>query len=388
VLDIRTLSLTTMLHCGLFAVGLAFYSFTTKRYRGLLRFAAANLCLCVGFLLLGLRGMVSDPISVVAANTLIGAGFLAFHAGSFSFRKVRPAFIPVSAAALLAVVILFIVYTFPYPNINARIIVINAYIGAESALCTYAFVRTALRRRSTQDLAGALAFLIFAVYSVFRIVWTIGEDSLTNFMDAGVVHGLSFIMVQLLSVQSSFVSAWIATSELSKDLETQARLDPLTGALNRRAFRDETDREFVRARRTHSPLSMIIADLDQLKELNDRLGHRAGDLALTAFCRGAQSMLRVHDRMSRLGGDEFAILLPGTTEHDAATVAERIRIHFDGTQIDEANFSISFTVSLGVVAYTAGTNNVEELLRHADAALYRAKARGRNRIEVGVDSSS
>ena len=382
MLDIRTLSLTTVLHCGLFAIGLGLYAFTADRHRVILRFAAANLSLSIGFLLLGLRDIAGDFVTVVLANTLLAVGFLGYQYGSFGFRKLKPGLMSIGIGGLAVHTVVFVVFTYFRPDVNVRIIAINAFIVMESGLCAYAFLRTARPKQLVQDLVAAFAFVELALYCVFRTVWTLSGPTLSSFMDAGAVHAVTFIMVQLLVIQASLAIIWIATSELSRDFELQARLDPLTKVLNRRAFAEESGRELARSRRSGAPFSVILIDLDQLKEVNDTYGHEAGDLALVSLAGEMGSILRTEDTLARLGGDEFAILLPHAPRTEAAAVARRIRSQIESRQFGFGNRLICITVSLGVAAWRDDGNGVDELLRQADAALYRAKAGGRNRVEI------
>ena len=378
-LDIRTLSLTTVIHCTLFGLGLGLFALTSKRHRVVRWFAVGNLMFATGFLLLCLRGVIDQFLSVIVANTLIAGGFLAFHRGSFGFRKLRPDLMFVGVAGLAGTVALFVIFTYGSPNISARIIVINAYLLVETLMCTYAFARTLRRAQLAQDLVVTFAFVEFAVFAVLRMVWTAGEESPASFMDAGTVHGVSFIMVQLFTIQTSLALIWIATSELSRDLERQARIDPLTKTLNRRAFAEETNRELSRSRRTGAPLSILLVDLDRLKEVNDTYGHEAGDLALVSLAEEARSTLR-EDMIARFGGDEFAVLLPGTKQEDAVKAAERIRSSIESRQFGFGDRLVAITVSIGVATRGEGNDDIDEIIRRADVGLYSAKAMGRNRV--------
>ena len=187
-------------------------------------------------------------------------------------------------------------------------------------------------------------------------------------------------MVQVFTIQTSLALIWIATSELSRDLERQARIDPLTKTLNRRAFAEETNRELSRSRRTGAPLSILLVDLDRLKEVNDTYGHEAGDLALVSLAEEARSTLREEDMIARFGGDEFAVLLPGTKQEDAVKAAERIRSSIERRQFGFGDRLVAITVSIGVATRGEGNDDIDEIIRRADVGLYSAKAMGRNRV--------
>ena len=159
--------------------------------------------------------------------------------------------------------------------------------------------------------------------------------------------------------------------------------DFLTGAMNRRAFLGNAERELARACRVQQPLSLLMADIDHFKQINDTYGHATGDLVIKHFAAVAEANLRTGDSLGRLGGEEFAILMPGTSLSGAQAAAERIRERFGSitAAVTPHAQRVLATVSVGVICATGGT--VADLLAEADALLYRAKQSGRNRVEAG-----
>jgi diguanylate cyclase (GGDEF)-like protein len=158
-------------------------------------------------------------------------------------------------------------------------------------------------------------------------------------------------------------------------LQELARTDTLTGLLNRRAFEDRFEQEFARATRHGLPLSLLLVDVDNLKDLNDRAGHRAGDLALQETASALRNGSRIDDICARWGGDEFVVLAPGTSRSEALRLAERMRPAAGSYRPD------GLTVSIGVATLDPGhpDGSAYALLSGADAALYAAKALGRDR---------
>lgn len=162
-------------------------------------------------------------------------------------------------------------------------------------------------------------------------------------------------------------------------LAFQASHDALTGLPNRRAVLEALEREVARAARDGSALSLAVCDLDHFKSVNDTFGHPAGDEVLVAFAREARTCLRAYDLLGRYGGEEFLLVAPGARPTVEDSVFERVcRAVAAGTVATNAG-PISVTVSIGV-AGLKGQGSVEALLAAADAALYRAKAEGRNRV--------
>jgi diguanylate cyclase (GGDEF)-like protein len=173
----------------------------------------------------------------------------------------------------------------------------------------------------------------------------------------------------------------VQLQEANGRLSDEARYDALTGALSRRYFLDLLRTELRAAQLTHQPLSMMIADLDHFKQINDRYGHATGDRALEYFIRVCERVLDVDDAVGRLGGEEFGMLLPGAAAAQAEQIAERIRLDFRRGRPQSIPDDIGLSVSIGI-AVAQREDSPERLLSRADQALYLAKARGRNRCMV------
>ncbi|HZW75335.1 MAG TPA: GGDEF domain-containing protein, partial [Caldimonas sp.] len=165
-------------------------------------------------------------------------------------------------------------------------------------------------------------------------------------------------------------------------LQEEARVDPKTGLFNARHFAIALDEELTRAARFDRPLSLVMADLDLLRDINNTYGHLAGDAVLQGIAEVFRSHLRHYDVPARFGGEEFAILLPETPPEQAFEIAERIRRTVSATLFDVETSSepIRATVSIGVAAFPRDGADANELVHQADLAVYRAKLQGRNRV--------
>ncbi|HEV3407897.1 MAG TPA: GGDEF domain-containing protein, partial [Gaiellaceae bacterium] len=164
-------------------------------------------------------------------------------------------------------------------------------------------------------------------------------------------------------------------------LQEEARVDPKTGLFNARHFATALREELARAVRFERPMSIVMADLDLLRDINNTYGHLAGDAVLRGIAAIFRMELRDYDVPARFGGEEFALLLPETSPDQALEIAERIRQKVAETQFDVETSSepIRATLSLGVAAYPADGADANELIHQADLAVYRAKLQGRNR---------
>ena len=167
-------------------------------------------------------------------------------------------------------------------------------------------------------------------------------------------------------------------------LLNEARADAKTGLLNAATWEREAGAEIGRAVRTSSPLAVALLDLDRFKQINDTYGHLVGDEVLRAIAATMSGVLREYDLAGRFGGEEFVMLLPQTRAPDAFRIAERVRAHVARLPIvTPAGERVHVTASIGVAALDAGSSReLTDLLAAADAALYRAKASGRDQVQM------
>jgi diguanylate cyclase (GGDEF)-like protein len=174
----------------------------------------------------------------------------------------------------------------------------------------------------------------------------------------------------------------IENARLYAELQVAATSDPLTGLHNRRHFFVLAAQELSRARRHDRPLSAIMLDIDQFKRVNDTYGHAVGDSVLEEAAAVMGAEIRNNDVIARYGGEEFVILLPETDLSIAQEVAERVRKKIAQTDFLSGNGPVHITASLGVATLQPDWYSIDPLLQFADSALYMAKAKGRNRVEM------
>ena len=165
-------------------------------------------------------------------------------------------------------------------------------------------------------------------------------------------------------------------------LYRSATRDSLTGVFSRGHFIEMANMEIDRARRFAEPLSIAMFDIDHFKAINDTYGHAAGDKVIIALTQSIAGYIRKIDFIGRIGGEEFAVLLPRANKDPALEVARRLRLIVSEQVVDIGEAEVSFTVSIGVAALRPTTRDLADLMRNADAALYKAKREGRNRAEA------
>jgi diguanylate cyclase (GGDEF)-like protein len=329
--------------------------------------------------LASLRGIVHDGISIVVANGLLLFGQLLLVVGLQRYNGRTPVWRP-TLDVIGAILLLIAWLTFGTHSYQGRIFIMAlAHIGffAYGALLAWRAQPNGFGSRFL-----AAAFLLGVAVAAWRLATlTLAAGQPDEAFDRNLIQQvyLGVFSLGVLGLSIGFIL--LANERLRVELEFMATRDPMTGALNRRAFFARAAIEWARRERSRRPLAVITSDIDFFKKVNDSYGHHVGDLVIKDFARRAAQMLRVPDILARFGGEEFVILLPDSGLAEARQVAERIRREIE-THRDRA--LPKFTVSLGVAVAQGEAGqaaDIEALIAEADAALYRAKQGGRNRVE-------
>jgi diguanylate cyclase (GGDEF)-like protein len=203
----------------------------------------------------------------------------------------------------------------------------------------------------------------------------------------GVLVTFGVFGIPLLTLAALPVVTLLQRSLSHVQLVSDARTDSKTGLLNAATWERESAAEVLRAVRTQSPLAIAMVDIDKFKVINDTYGHLVGDLVLKEIANTLNALLRDYDLAGRFGGEEFSLLLPQTRAVDAFRIAERVRANIAGLSIIAPGATggerVQVTVSIGVAALDSGSRReLSELVAAADAALYRAKAGGRDQVQM------
>ena len=265
----------------------------------------------------------------------------------------------------------------------SRVVVSGFMLSLQAALVLWV-----LRQRSLgaaqQRSRGALLLVCGLGLIVLTMLLRAGAAlffslNIASILQSNLVQTLTFMVSFLATLVSSFGFVFMAKERADQANLRLASQDPLTGAANRRALMQALETELARASRQHTPLALMMVDIDHFKRVNDHYGHLAGDHVL-------RQRLRASDVLGRYGGEEFMVLLPGTDLHGAAQLAEHLRQAVQAAPCEWQGQRIPFTVSIGVAA-SADTpadpsRTSEALLQAADQALYRAKDDGRNRVAL------
>jgi len=250
-------------------------------------------------------------------------------------------------------------------------------------------IRAEGRRVLTYALIGLLVFVGVSIAVLILVLDRTVLSRLANLTHRVTKVGEDEATASLIPVEGRDEIAQLTTSingmlesidRSRKDLVVMATHDSLTHAFNRRRFEDELMRELAEQRRLGTGGALLWFDLDAFKDINDTYGHGVGDEVLVAFTDTLRSEMRMYSSLARLGGDEFAMIIPGADESEALATAQRLIDLFAEREYKLSGHVLRIRTSIGLATYPRDGNTVEELLAHADMALYHSKKTGRGRV--------
>ena len=333
--------------------------------------------LCAGLVLAALRGEPRHWLPYNGTNAVTVIAFALMRRGTEMFMGL-PSRDREQLAMLLPAMALF-AWLGPEPGDAPPRIAVAYALQALILARTLWVARPALAqefgRTTMLGIVGPASVLVAVlVLLALRQVaaWPAATEMQTN---QGANVGLMFTYMGG-SALFSFGFLTMVTRRLLVRLREASMRDALTGLFNRRAMNEALQRAWLRHRRTRAPLAALVIDLDHFKRVNDSAGHAAGDAVLVRVAGLLQAQLRAEDVLGRAGGEEFWLVLPDTSHAHALVLAERLR-----QQVADA--ALGTTCSVGLALADTQDAEVGQLIARADAALYRAKERGRNRVEAG-----
>jgi diguanylate cyclase (GGDEF)-like protein len=247
--------------------------------------------------------------------------------------------------------------------------VLDYFTGAEISLSFLYLIPIAFATWYVNDRVGYL-ITILSVGAFILSDWTAGESYsrvIISYWNGSLRLVIFMLVIWLLQ---EFKRALTHERMLSQT-------DHLTGLANQREFYQQVHAELRRAARSKRPISLAYIDLDSFKQVNDSLGHRAGNALLRSAAQAFQSTVRQTDLVARLGGDEFAVLLPNTGQAGAKSIMQRLQAAFL-SEVTQSELPV--TLSAGVISFAASPASVDEMIHQADRLMYQAKAQGKNDI--------
>jgi diguanylate cyclase (GGDEF)-like protein len=347
-----------------------------KQYRGVGAALLANLCVASGLMLRLFADSLPDLLSIILSNVLLLAGQGLFYIALSQFTG-----LPYSKLLVIGgitVVLAFLAYfTYWDADITNRVIAFSLGSFAMVCLLIYQLWRiqkTALKFSASLMLVSFLVHGLFLIFRTISVIRNPPQDAFTLTPALSAAYLLSFAISFFWT--TGFVL--MVSHRLRNDLVEIATVDVLTRVPNRRATQVFLEKEISRAQRQNGEFSILLIDIDDFKQVNDRWGHSVGDDVLAKTASLFQSMIRKQDLVGRWGGEEFLVIMPGPC--GAEVLAERIRSAIAAAEYSHSSGSFHITVSIGITCANQ-TSIQDEILKQADKALYQAKLT-KNRVRI------
>lgn len=370
---------TVILLGGVMGAFMAAIMYSLKRsyppaIKGLGEWALALLLVSAGGVLAFGVGHLPDLVSISIPRLMFPVGLFLAYVGTQRFFDLTPRIAP-WMALIAGVVLVQLWFTFVEPSFRMRLVLSASLAGC--LLLAYAHL---LHRQGVSTFARALtlgvvltllAILLMRVVAAF--ILPVGD----GILDTSTHHLIYVTSFSFGTVLLSVSLVLLATERLHSEVAYLASHDSLTNALTRRHMNEVCVIELERSLRHGHSMALLIMDLDHFKSVNDTYGHQRGDKVLVDFVAKVHALLRRPDQLGRFGGEEFVALLPETSLDEAVGVAERIRAACAASDQNPCR-----TVSIGVTTNHTAGDSVGSLIARADAAMYQAKAKGRNRVET------
>jgi diguanylate cyclase (GGDEF)-like protein len=381
-LDVNTLFLVTIYVEAILGLLLLFAWVQNSTIYAVAWWGAAHLLRAGSITLFGMYGQIPDIFTIDVANAILLTSFAVTWTGARVFDGRSPEPIGLLAGAV------FWLYMSRLPAVadspEIRTLVSAGIIAAYTWLAAAEFWRG-----RAEPLVSRLPaiFMLFAHGALFLL-----RTPLSAMLPwSPVSHVLGSVWLTVLSSEAllftisiAFILLAMAKERTALRHKTDSLVDSLTGISNRRGFLQDSERVTKRQAENPQLAAVLLIDLDNFKSVNDRFGHAVGDKVLQIFADTAANTVRPSDFVGRLGGEEFAAVLYNVGRERALVIAERIRSAFaEATTVIDGK-AIAATLSIGMVLSDARHFDVPELLAQADQALYRAKERGRNRVELAT----
>src|SRR3954453_13972293 len=342
--------------------------------------ASAHLMRAISIMLYGLYGSVPDLFSIDLPNVLLFSSFGVTWNGArvFNGREALPGSLIAGAGIWLL--------ASQWPGFEAGSEVRGQLSALIIATYTWLTAHEFWRARNEPLVSRWPAIVLFFTHGTMFLLRT-PLNSVLHGKDSDTVLSSAWLSVLsleafLMTIATAFILLAMSKERTELRHKTAAMIDPLTGLLNRRAFLQDAEVLLQQQIMRDRPIAVLLIDLDDFKSINDRFGHAAGDKVLQIFAKTMRGSLRQTDLIGRLGGEEFTIVLADASIDNAYLVADRLRKAFAAAAGVVEGAAVHATASVGVAVIVDPSQDLTKLITLADQALYLAKARGRNRVEV------
>jgi diguanylate cyclase (GGDEF)-like protein len=368
--DSRTTALLVAIAFFIQAFAIGAQAFLIREYKGVGTALLGNVSLVVGFALLLFRNILPDFLTIIIANTLTIASPVLYYISISRFlgQKHSNAFV-ISILTIMALLLVF----FRYITDNVGMRIITASLSGTLFVVAIAYKFWKARHFPYRFSMGLtiIPFITYGILFVIRSVATILSPPKTVFANTP-VESATYLLLFIISFFWTIGFILMVSQRLQIDLTELATIDSLTRLSNRYATQIFFEKEISRAQRNKSKFSILLMDLDNFKQINDKYGHAIGDFVLIKTAQVFLSAIREQDVVGRWGGEEFLIILPDTTIENAKIFAERLRTEISATEFKDSSISVKITLSLGIASSNI-SESMDVILKKADDALYMAK---------------
>jgi len=358
---------------------------------GIREWCLANVLACIALVLYAFGRELTPLIAYEMANGVYAAASAAMLAG---FRRYhgKSTMRAVLGAAVVLVMAAIALFHYRFDSYAMRTVVVAVFQGTISLAIAMTIVRGRSDWRSHYPslFTIGMAAVITLGHGIRSVIYLSHPGEVTSLLQPSPLNLLFVSAGTFVLPVLTFGAVMLVHDTMLARAVLAANRDFLTGAWTRRAFFDHAEREMLRARRMGRHMSLLLLDVDHFKKINDTYGHAVGDLVLIDLVKRAANVVRAVDYFARVGGEEFAVLLPETSREAAAVVAVRMRAIVAQSATDKGRSKSAvpaYTISIGVSS-VRGFESLQDLMRRADAALYAAKAMGRNRAVSEVEAEA
>lgn len=378
-----TLAAAVATAVALQAIALVFVWFAQFRDRAVAELAVGAIVTAIGALLALSRPTLHPIVTHVVATALVVGGqtLVAFALGRFVGRGISPVLVwglPVLVGALIAY------FLFVTPRQDIRIAVYSFGVVIASTISARVLLDVPRGPLRLTHRPTGILFLLQAVLGLARGIWVLADGASDSLFDSSPFQIAWFYQAVVL-VNAIFIGLVLVITQRPRlELDRQARYDLLTDTLNRDAFERHAAAEWSDAVEHGRQIAVLILEPDRFKALNDAYGADVGDAWLKAFAATVRATIRPEDTLCRYRDREFTVLLPQMGTVAAELTAERIRKAVENVILKHGGADVASTVSVGLAARSGELPDLKSVIAAADRALYRAKARGRNRVETAV----
>ncbi|WP_041054707.1 GGDEF domain-containing protein [Vibrio owensii] len=379
VLDMKTLCLLVSFYSFTFGVGLLFFYFEQRKFKGIKFVAVSMIVIAIGIGLLAIRGSIPSWLSIILANMLICSGMSILLYGLCLYRESSSFLYRLSFSSLLILFVALIYFYYIEYSINNRAISVSVHVAFTQLLACVAIFEGKAKDNTLPKIGMILVFFFSSITMLVRVVLVFHDRELDHYLLGGWVHQTPYFAYMFLAMATSFNLIWLVNGRLTGSIKEMAIKDNLTSLYNRRGMDKVLSEMSLSKTGDYKNLVALMCDIDHFKSINDNFGHILGDEVIVSVSRQIRQQIRSSDIAIRYGGEEFLILLPNISLKDATIIAERVRKAV--LEIPLTNDIPSTSISIGVSELEQG-EDLKSLISRSDIALYDAKKKGRNRVVV------